>query len=101
MQHRLDLAVHRELVAQDAVQVEEIEEEQTSPPIEALVGEHHRDVELGEAREMEAGRFVAGVELVEEQVEPRQPLVDVLRGEVDAVVVIPELSASLMSPVPG
>jgi len=101
VQHRLDLAVHRELVPQDAVQVEEIEEEETGPPIEALVGEHHGDVELGEAREMEPGTLITGVELIEEQVEAGQALVDVLGSEIDAVVVVPERAHRLVDVARG
>src|SRR5262249_13189175 len=90
VQYGLDLAVHQELVAEDTVQVEKIEEQQPGPRIEALVGEHHGDIELGEAREMEASGLVPRVELVKEEVEPGQALVDVLSGEVDTVIVIPE-----------
>ena len=96
VQHRLDLAVHRELVPQDAVQVEEIEEEETGPPIEALVGEHHGDVVRREGGQAEARRLGAGVELVEEQVEAGEALVDVLGGEVHAVVVVPERAHGLV-----
>jgi hypothetical protein len=37
----------------------------------------------GETGEVESGGFVAGVELVEQQVESDQALVGVLRGEID------------------
>src|SRR5439155_24739470 len=36
VEHRLNLAVHGELVAEDAIQVEQVEEEETGPTIEAL-----------------------------------------------------------------
>src|SRR5438552_8043293 len=101
VQHRLDLAVDRELVAQDAVQVEQVEKQEACPRIEALVGKYHGDVERGEARQMEAGVLVAGVELVEEEVEPGQPFVDVLRGEVHAVVVVPERAHRLVDVAAG
>jgi hypothetical protein len=52
----------------------------------------HRRVEVvrvAHARQAEAGGLVAAVKVVVEDVEARQSLVDVLRGEADAVVVIP------------
>ena len=96
MQHRLDHAVDEELVAQDPVEVEKVEGEQLAGRIEALVGEHHRDVIGGEGGQAEARRLVAGVELVEEQVEAGEALVDVLGGEVHAVVVVPERAHGLV-----
>src|SRR5438094_8807935 len=39
---------------------------------------------------MEPGALIAGVELVEQQKESGQPLVDILRREIHAVVVIPK-----------
>src|SRR5207247_11272759 len=73
VQHRLDLAVDRELVAQDAVQVEQVENQEACPRIAALVAEYRGDVERGEARQMEACVLVAGVEWVEVGLEHDEP----------------------------
>src|SRR5213075_1215673 len=51
---------------------------------------------IGDARESESGGLVAGVEAVEQAVEPRQALVDILRCEVDAVIVVPERAERLV-----
>src|SRR5215469_16510933 len=45
---------------------------------------------------MESRRFVASVELVEKAIEANQPFVGILRGEVHAVVVIPERTERLV-----
>ena len=58
--------------------------------IEAAIGEHHRDVVVGERRQPEARALVAGVVVVEQQIVTEQSLVDVLRGEALAMVVVPE-----------
>src|SRR4029077_4819488 len=56
-----------------------------------LIGKRQRNVEpLLEARKMEPRAFVAGVELVEQQKEPEQTFVSVLRSKVHAMVVIPQ-----------
>ena len=92
VQIRLDLRIHRHLVAQDPVQVEQVEEELAGGRIEHLVHEEHGDVELA-AGQAEPGRLVVGVEqdvVAEERAEGGEHLVRVLRGEVDLVVVIPE-----------
>ena len=44
----------------------------------------------GKRRQAEPGVLVAGVEVVEDDVEPGEPLVGVLRRVVDAMVVIPQ-----------
>src|SRR5439155_20934273 len=92
LEKRLDLAVHHELVAEDAVEVEEVEED-LSVRIEHLVGEQQRDVELSTRESKGEGVrvvLVARVSLVEEQVEAGESLVDVLRREIETVVVVPE-----------
>src|SRR5262249_5140062 len=101
LEERLDLAVHQELVADDAVEAEEIEGEQSAGGIVHLVGEGQRDVELGEARKVESRALVARVELVEQQVEPEQTLVDVLGREVHAMVVVPECTQRLVDVAGG
>src|SRR5205814_9938520 len=85
----LDDPVDQQLVADEAVEPEEVEADLARPGVDQLVGEGERDVELREAREPEAGVLVARVELVEEELEAEQPLVDVLRRVPDAVVVVP------------
>src|SRR6202035_6189937 len=81
LEEGLDLAVHQELVAQDAVQAEEVEGQLAVRRVVDLVREHQRNVELRIAGKAEAGRLVAGVELVEHEIEAYQPLVGVLRRE--------------------
>ena len=39
---------------------------------------------------MESGGFIAGIKLVKQQILADQPFVDVLRGKVDAVIVVKE-----------
>ena len=51
--------------------------------VEAAVGDHQRDVALA-ARQRQRG-----VELVVDDPHPRQPVPDVARGAVEAVVVVP------------
>jgi hypothetical protein len=89
VQHRRDHAVHQELVAQDAIQVEQIERQQMAGGVEAAIGKQHGDVEFA-AGKMEPGSLVAGVELIEQQEESGQPFVGILRGEVHAMVVVPQ-----------
>src|SRR5437867_4962217 len=84
----LDLAVHEKLVAQDAIEVEQVEEKQTLW-VEHLVGKQQGHVELA-AGKMEPGALVPGVQIVAEKDKAGEPLVDVLRGEIHAVVVVPE-----------
>src|SRR6185295_17700749 len=86
----LDVAVDEKLVAENAVEVEQVEEDLAADRIDDLVVEQQRDVERGETRQAETCRFVAGVELIEQQIEAGQALVDILRREVDAVIVVPE-----------
>jgi len=99
---RLNLAVHGELVAEDAVQIEQVEEHQSIDWIEDLVGEQQRDVEIAGSRavrhagQMEPGGLVAGVGLVVQEIKPGQPLVDVLRRERHAVIVVPQRAHGLV-----
>jgi hypothetical protein len=86
----LYLSVDKKLVSQNAVAVRQIESQHAIVGIEVLIVEHHGDVEIREARKPKAGGFVAGVKLIEEQVETREALVNVLGREVYAVIVIPE-----------
>src|SRR5262249_47270807 len=90
LEEGLDLAVDQELVPDQPVELEEVEAYQPRRRVDQLVREDEGDVEVREARQVEAGQLVAGVELVEDQVEAEQPLVDVRAGVVDAVVVVPE-----------
>src|SRR5205814_8528125 len=86
----LDDPVDQQLVADQAVEPEEVEADLPRAGVDQLVGEGERDVELRKAREPEAGMLVARVELVEEELEAEQPLVHVLRRVFDTVVVVPE-----------
>jgi hypothetical protein len=98
----LYLSVDKKLVSQNAVAVRQIESQHAIVGVEVLVVEHHGDVEIREARKPKAGGFIAGVKLIEEQVETREALVNVLRREVYAVIVIQSvLIDSRISPVGG
>src|SRR5262249_32784228 len=97
---RLNLAVDQELIAQDTVQVEEIEEQLPGIRIKHFVGEQHGNIELA-AGQAEAGSFVAGIKVVEQQVLAHQPFVDILRGKVDAVVVVEESAQGLANVAMG
>ena len=101
VQHGLDHAVDQELVAQDAVQVEGVEDQLSARRIETFIREHHGDVVVREAGQAEAGGLVSRVILIEQQVEAGEPLVDVLGGEVDPVVVIPERAQRLVDVAVG
>src|SRR5262245_45865407 len=93
---RLNVAVDEKLVAEDAVEIEQVEENLAADRIDHFVGEQQRDVERRKARQAKPRRFIASVELVEQQVEAGQALVDVLRGEVDTMIVIPERAEALV-----
>src|SRR5439155_14014229 len=103
-QERLDGAVQRELVAEEAVVVEGVEDEE-AVLVELLVLDDDRDVELPRllavrqarhpAREPERARVRVElprdrVDRVEVEEEPREPSVDFRSGDVDGVVVVPE-----------
>src|SRR6185295_9720868 len=77
LEERLDLAVDEELVADEPVEIEGVETEQTARAVVELVAQRERHVELREARQVETRQLVARVELVEREEEPGQPLVDV------------------------
>src|SRR5439155_1873648 len=78
LEERLQDAVDQELVANQAVETEQVEADLPGPGVDQLVGQEERDIELREAREPEAGVLVARVEIVEDEVEAREALVDVL-----------------------
>jgi hypothetical protein len=75
VQHRLDHAIHQELVAQDAIGVEGIEYQVAGGGVKATVGKHHRDVIGWERGQPEAGGFIAGIGVVEQNVVPHQPFI--------------------------
>ena len=101
---RLDGAVQDELVAEEAVVVEGVEDEE-AVLVEQLVLDDDGDVELPKLlaareahrppRQPERARIRVqlsrdGVDLVEAQVEAGEPAVDVRPGDVDRVVVVPQ-----------
>src|ERR1041384_1064030 len=95
--HRIYLSVDQELVSEHPVKVERIHHLQAGALIENDVGKDHWDIEVtvvtytvSEAGQMESRGLIASVIIVVEVVHPRQTLVDVLRGEIEHVVVIPE-----------
>src|ERR1051325_8782131 len=96
LEERLYFSVDKKLVAEDAVTVGQIESQRAVVRIEILVVEHHRNVELREPRQTEAGSFIASIELIEQQVETGEAFVDVLGGEVDAMIVVPERAHRLV-----
>src|SRR5580692_10374484 len=99
LEKRLNLAVDQELVAQNSVEAEQIESQQsrgTALRIEQLVGKHHGNVKLGEAGKAEAGGFVTGIEIVEQQISSDEPFVAVLGSMVEAMVVIEERTERLV-----
>jgi len=62
----------------------------TSLGIEAPVGEQHRDVVVGERRQVVPGVLIAGVEVVEQDVRADESLVHVLGRESLAMIVVPQ-----------
>ena len=97
VQHRLYLAVDKELVTQNAVCIEQIEFQQSGYVIKDFVVEHHVDVETGrrvlsvsEARQAEARVFVTSIEFVEENVRAGETFVSIFSRVIDAMVVIPK-----------
>src|SRR5262245_22686055 len=94
---RLNLSVHKEFVSEYSVEIEQVEEQQPCVRIEAPVRKHHRDVEIGDdirgigdGRKTEPRRLIARVEVVVQNIHPGQSLVDILRREVHAVIVVPQ-----------
>ena len=83
-------AVDQLHVTNQAFEIEGVEADQACRRIQQLVVQHEGDVELRIAWQMEAGAFIAGVELVEHELEAHQALVRVLGGVFDAVIVIPQ-----------
>jgi hypothetical protein len=100
VQERLDYAVYDELVAQDAIKIEQIED-QVAAGIEYLVCESQWDIEMGEAGKAETGGLITGIKLVEQAVETDQSLVGVLGGEVYAVIVVPQRAQRLVDVAVG
>src|SRR6185437_13208740 len=90
LEKRLNGAVHQKLIAEDAIQIEQVEYQVACLRIEDLVIESERNIELREAGEAETSGFIAGVKLVEQAIEAEEALVSILRGEIHAVIVIPE-----------
>src|SRR6185503_952379 len=97
VQHRLYLAVDKELVTKNSVCIKQIEFQQSCHVIEDLVVEDHVNVETGEwilsiteARQSESRVFVTSIEFIEENVGPGEAFVSILCGVIDAVVVIPQ-----------
>src|SRR5437867_4285619 len=84
----LNLSIHEELVAQNAIEIEQVEKKQ-SIRVEHPVREQEGYVELV-AGQVKPAAFVTRVLVVVEDGEAGEPLVDVLRGEIHAVVVVPE-----------
>src|ERR1051325_6951848 len=101
LEERLYFSVDKKLVAEDAVTVRQIESQRAVVRIEILVVEHHRNVELRETRQTEPGSFIASIELIEQQVEAGEAFVDVLRSEVDAMIVVPERAHRLVDVAVG
>ncbi len=97
VEHRLDLAVDKELISQDAVKVEQVEKQLVIHCIEALVGKHHGNVKLA-TRKTEPGWvvFVVIVLVVEQGIHPCQSLVDILSGKIHAMVVVPQSAHRLV-----
>ena len=93
VQLRLDRAVGAEPVAENAIQVEQVEH-QLAVLVEHEVVEEDRDVVVA-ARQAQAGGLVAGVPVVEQVVAAEHALVDVLRGEIEVMVMIPERAQRL------
>src|SRR5207237_598863 len=52
LEERLDLAVHQELVAENAVEVEQVERQQSGRRVEHLVVQQHRYVEVADLEEV-------------------------------------------------
>ncbi len=79
----MNLAVDREFVAEETIEIELIEEQQPVA-VEVLVRKNHGNVEFA-ARQPKRVRvavgFVARIALVEQQIESGEPLVDIGRGE--------------------
>src|ERR1700741_1345236 len=101
LEERLYFSVDKKLVAEDAVTIRQIESQQAIVRIEILVVEHHRNVELRETRQTEAGSFIASIELIEQQVETGETFVGVLGREVDAMIVVPERAHRLVDVAVG
>ena len=102
----MDRAVDQELVAQDSIQIEEVEDQLAALGIINLVGEGQGNIKLREAGQMEPGIFITGItastpNLAEQCMESEQALISVLGGEIHAVIVIPERAHCLVDVAGG
>src|SRR5438445_6119401 len=90
IQERLDLAAHHELVAEKTV-VGEMVVDEKAVAVEQPVLDNEADVEIAarQTQRRRRVRLVPGVEGVEGNVEPGEPPIDVLRRDIDGVVVVP------------
>src|ERR1700752_297064 len=102
--HRLHFAVDEETIAEHAVEVESVKRDDAGLGIVKMIAKEHRHVEVtvvagavAEGRQVETGALVACVVIVEEQVHSGETFVNVLRGEVVHVVVIPERAHRLLN----
>ena len=75
-------------IADEPLEVESIKTDLAGVGIDEFVVEDDRDIKLRIARQPEACRFVACIELVEDEVEAFQSLVSIFGGVVDAMIVI-------------
>ena len=88
VQVRLDGAGGTEPVAQDAIEVEQVEDG-LAGLVEDEIVEEDRDIVFA-AGQMQAAAFVAGVLVVEQVVAAEHALVDVLGGEIEMVIMVPQ-----------
>jgi hypothetical protein len=89
----LDRTVGDEPVAEDAVQVGLIED-RLAILVEQNVIEKDRDIAFT-ARQTQTGGIAAGVLIVEQRIVPEHGFVDVLSGEIELVIMEPQLAQSL------
>ena len=101
--HWIDLSVDEELVSEHAVKIERIHHLQARVLIENDVAKDHVDIEVAvvtyavsEAGQVKSGGLIASIKVVVEVVHPHQTLVDVLRCEIEHMVVIPERAHRLV-----
>src|ERR1041384_619029 len=90
VEERLNDAIRQLNVAEQSLEIESVKAQQPGAGVQQLIIEHDRDVVLRITRQTEAGGFIAGIELVEDQVKAFKTLVSIFRGVIDAMVVIPQ-----------
>ena len=95
VQVRLDRAVGEEAVAEDAVQVEQVEHRLAGRCRTARRG-RRSGCRIRSARQVQAGAGNAGVQVVEQVVAAEHALVDVLGGEIEVVIVVPQRAQRLV-----